>query len=114
MNQVYKFIPNGIALEKYAFDLTIREKVRRDLGVENKFVIGHAGRFNVQKNHEYLIDVFASLHKECNDAVLLLFGDGELRESMQQKVKSCIWKKAYISWEPLMRCKKCTKQWMFL
>lgn len=49
MNQVYKFIPNGIALEKYAFDLTIREKVRRDLGVENKFVIGHAGRFNVQK-----------------------------------------------------------------
>lgn len=87
VNQVYKFIPNGIALEKYAFDLTIREKVRRDLGVENKFVIGHAGRFNVQKNHEYLIDVFASLHKECNDAVLLLFGDGELRESMQQKVK---------------------------
>ena len=41
----------------------------------------------MQKNHEYLIDVFASLHKECNDAVLLLFGDGELRESMQQKVK---------------------------
>lgn len=37
--------------------------------------------------YEWLIDVFASLHKECNDAVLLLFGDGELRESMQQKVK---------------------------
>lgn len=86
-NQRYEFIPNGIALEKYAFDLTIRERVRRDLGVENKFVIGHAGRFNVQKNHEYLIDVFAALHSECNDAVLLLFGDGELREAMQQKVK---------------------------
>ena len=83
----YTFIPNGIELERYAFDSKIREEIRKDLGLEDKFVIGHAGRFNVQKNHTYLIDMFAALHDKCDDAILILFGDGELKSAMRQKVK---------------------------
>lgn len=69
----YKFIPNGIELERYAFDTETREKIRKDFGIENKFVIGHAGRFNVQKNHEYLIDVFASVHILWGDYLFCIF-----------------------------------------
>ena len=29
-----------------------------ELGIEDKKVIGHVGRFNPQKKHEFLIDVF--------------------------------------------------------
>lgn len=32
--------------------------MREKLGIENKVVIGHIGRFNLQKNHKFLIDIF--------------------------------------------------------
>ena len=28
-------------------------KIRRELGVKDKLVIGHVGRFNKQKNHDF-------------------------------------------------------------
>lgn len=86
-NQKYKFIPNGIALEKFSYNVSLRKEMRKKLGVEDKFVIGHAGRFNIQKNHEYLIEMFSALHSKCPDTVLLLFGDGELYKKIQDKVK---------------------------
>lgn len=43
--------------------------------------------YEVGKNHEYLIEVFSALHSKCPDAVLLLFGDGELYKKIQDKVK---------------------------
>ena len=84
----YKFIPNGIALEKFAYDALAREETRNRFGVLDKFVIGHAGRFNIQKNHEFLIEMFSALHNECEDTVLVLFGDGELYTAIQNKVKA--------------------------
>ena len=87
-NQKYKFIPNGVALEKFSYNASVREEMRKKLGVEDKFVIGHAGRFNIQKNHEYLIEMFSALHSKCPDAVLILFGEGELYTTIQAKVKN--------------------------
>ena len=81
-NQKYKFIPNGIALEKFSYNVSLRKEMRKKLGVEDKFVIGHAGRFNIQKNHEYLIEMFSALHSKCPDTVLLLFGDGKMYQAI--------------------------------
>lgn len=36
---------NAIDLERFRFNPSIRESVRRELGLEGKFVIGHVGRF---------------------------------------------------------------------
>jgi glycosyltransferase involved in cell wall biosynthesis len=82
----YTFIPNGIDLERFSFRPQARETIRKTLGVADNFVIGHAGRFSAPKNHIYLIDVFHELKKVCPDAVLLLFGTGELMESVQAHV----------------------------
>ena len=38
--QGYRFIPNGIEIERFYFDCNIREKVRTELGLEGKLVIG--------------------------------------------------------------------------
>lgn len=54
---------NGIDLSKYKFDSEMRERKRRELGVENKLVVGHVGRLNYIKNHKFLLDVFAELKK---------------------------------------------------
>lgn len=48
-------------------------------------MIGHVGRFMAQKNHMFLLDVFAEVHKLDEKAQLVLLGDGELMEAVKQK-----------------------------
>lgn len=55
--------------------------------LDNKFVVGHIGRFNNQKNHEFLIDIFCEIYKKNNKAVLLLVGTGPLEEKIKEKVQ---------------------------
>lgn len=83
-----KIIPNAIDAKRYRFDPQIREETARELGVEDKFVIGHVGRFTEQKNHSFLLDVFSQVAAEKTNSVLLLVGDGELRRRMEEKVKN--------------------------
>ena len=46
-------INNAIDLDKFAFNQEKRDILRKELGLEGKFVIGHVGRFMKQKNHEF-------------------------------------------------------------
>lgn len=84
----YLFVPNGIDLNAYHFDRDAREELREELGVQGKLVCGHIGRFNYQKNHEFLIDAFFRMHQDNENAVLLLVGEGELRNAVEEKVRS--------------------------
>ena len=77
---------NAVDTEKFKINNEIRNKLRKDLGIENKKVIGHVGRFNPQKNHEFLIDVFNEIYKNDKGTVLLLVGDGYLKEKIEEKV----------------------------
>ena len=79
-------INNAIDLQKFAFNEDIRNRVRKELNIEDKFVIGHVGRFMPQKNHEFLIETFNEIYKINKNAVLLLVGDGPLREDIEKKV----------------------------
>ena len=60
---------------------------RAGLGLPNGApVIGHVGRFAPQKNHDFLVDIFAQVARRRPEARLLLVGDGTLRESVELKV----------------------------
>ena len=83
-----KKINNGVRLNQFRFNTVIRQEVRNRLGIRDCFVIGHVGRFAYQKNHEYLIDVFAKVKKIVPSAILLLVGEGDLRNVVEQKVIS--------------------------
>lgn len=88
-NKKFKVLNNAIDTKKYIYSDEIRKKVRSELGVGNEFIIGHVGRFNYQKNHQFLIDIFAELKKEQNSNVkLLLIGDGEEIDLIKNKVES--------------------------
>lgn len=85
-----KFIPNAIDVDKFAFDMNIRESIRQELGIENKFVVGHVGRFAPMKNHSYMLEILEQcmkLEQEKNlpETVMMFLGDGPLKEEIQQK-----------------------------
>lgn len=84
----FEVIPNAIDMERFKYNEEIRNDKRKEMGLEDKFVIGNIGRFNLQKNHEFIIDVFYELQKENKNAVLMLIGTGELEEKIKQKVSN--------------------------
>ena len=79
-------VKNAIDLERFSFKPEVREKVRAELGIGGKFVVGHVGRFMYQKNHDFLIDIFCEVHRRESNSVLLLIGNGPLKEQIRQKV----------------------------
>lgn len=92
----YSVLPNGIELDKYDYNTRIREITRKELGLQNRFVIGHAGRFTDQKNHSFLLDIFKKVYEKDKTSTLLLFGVGELLDSMKEKAKRLCIDKAVI------------------
>lgn len=81
-----QILPNGIDLDYYKHDEEARLKLRQQFKIENKFVIGHIGRFNQQKNHKFLIEIFDRIQKLNDNSVLLLVGMGELENKIRKKV----------------------------
>jgi glycosyltransferase involved in cell wall biosynthesis len=64
-------------------------QVRAELGIPPKaYVVGHVGRFDPQKNHDFFVDIAAAITRRDRDAYFLLVGDGPLRDAVQQKVAS--------------------------
>jgi len=79
---------NAIDVDKFVYNENIREDKRKELGIDdNTLVIGHIGRFVAQKNHTFLIDIFNEVHKENENAILLLIGQGPLEEQIREKVE---------------------------
>jgi len=65
-----------------------RNSVRASLGLgQGDFVIGHIGRFDPQKNHSGLIDIFAKVAALRSSARLLLVGDGSLRAEIEERCR---------------------------
>lgn len=81
-----KVIRNGIDIEKYRFNECTREKIRKQLGVEDKLVIGHVGHYVRVKNQRFLIELMPQILKTNPDARLLMFGDGPDRDTLQSAI----------------------------
>ena len=79
---------NAIDVSKFSFQLEVRQRLRQSYALENCFVIGHVGRFNVQKNHSRLLDIFAEIAAADPQARLVLIGVGELEQAAKEKVRA--------------------------
>ena len=80
---------NAIDLDKFKYDEVVRKEKRKELNIDDDtLVIGHVGRFVEQKNHRFLIDIFNEVHKQNENSILLLVGQGPLMEKIKEKVKS--------------------------
>jgi len=80
----YKVFNNTIPVQQFRFSQADRVCLREKLGIErNCLVIGHTGRFTYPKNHDWLIRVFAELHRFQPKTRLLLVGDGPLEAEIR-------------------------------
>ena len=80
-------IKNAINAAAYRMNDTVRAAYIQELGLSGKRVYAHVGRFHPAKNHEFLLRTFQKIHHVQPDAVLMLIGDGELRESIVQQIE---------------------------
>ena len=81
-----KVFKTVIDTEKNRYQPELRAKTRKELGIENNIVIGHIGRLTAQKNTLFIIDVFSEIVKMEPKAILLIIGDGDLKESMLTRI----------------------------
>ncbi|MDP4121249.1 MAG: glycosyltransferase family 1 protein [Bacillota bacterium] len=79
--------PNAIDVKKYIYNEKIRNEVRKELDLDNKFTIIHVGNLRPEKNHEFLLEVFKSVLKEESNAKLLIIGKDYLNGAIQKRAK---------------------------
>lgn len=82
-------INNAIEVAKYQFSESSRNEMRSKLPIlDDEIVIGHVGRFDYQKNHSFLLDVFKeyiNINPKCK---LVLVGEGHLKENIINKIQN--------------------------
>jgi glycosyltransferase involved in cell wall biosynthesis len=78
---------NAIDVEQFVFNEEFRQELRTRYGINTEYVIGHVGRFSVQKNQSFLLESFKKLVEIRSDCTLVLIGNGELVNSVKQKAK---------------------------
>ena len=78
---------NGIYTDAISFNCEDRINIRNEFGLNDAYVLGHVGRLNYIKNHQFLIDVFYEFQKEHPNSVLLIVGDGEQKTAIVEKAK---------------------------
>ena len=80
-------LKNGIEYEKFAYSPITGKSIREELNLkEENFIVGHVGRFNHQKNHFFLVEIFSEIVKLNPHAYLLLIGEGPLKKEIQKRV----------------------------
>lgn len=80
-----QFLSNGLDLQAFRYSADDRQKVRKEFGIaDSTAVLGHIGRFNTQKNHAFLLRVFADYLETNPDAVLILVGVGDLENDIRR------------------------------
>ena len=82
-----QIIRNGIELERFRYNESVRKSYRKRLGVDDDtLVLGHVGRFSLQKNQMFDLELMRCLKRKSLKCKLILIGDGELKKELLNQV----------------------------
>lgn len=73
---------NALDIGRFSYSEIKRNMMREQLNAEKSYVIGNIGRMSYVKNHNFLLECFYEVQMKIQSALLLLVGDGELRENI--------------------------------
>lgn len=83
----YMILNNAINAKKFAYNIEKRREIRNSLHLTDETVIGHIGRFDKQKNHDFLLEVFNQVNRLDKNTKLCLVGEGKLENKIKEKVR---------------------------
>lgn len=87
-NNDFLVLNNGLDVSKYEFSEENRREIRKELKLDDETeVILHVGAFRKQKNHELIIKIFKEYQSLHNNSILVLVGDGELKQNIYNNIK---------------------------
>ena len=77
-------VNNFISIDNYEI-----KKLKKQFGLQEKTkIIGHVGRFDIEKNHKFILQLAQQLKKNNRDFKMLLVGTGPLKEEIQNRIKN--------------------------
>ncbi|GLX78198.1 glycosyl transferase family 1 [Thalassotalea insulae] len=79
--------PNAADLDAFIIDDEKATKLRQQLNINDKTVIGYVGAFVHWHGIDWFVDIIADKLKQYPDIVLLLIGDGVSFAPIQQRIK---------------------------
>ena len=82
-----RIVHNAVDLSRFYYSKEIRDRIRRELKILDKFVIGFVGALSYQKNPLLMIDIFAELKKIKENVYLIMIGDGVLYDRVVEYAK---------------------------
>lgn len=83
------FIANGVDTGKFAFDLTKREKIRKEFSItDNDIFVGHIGTIYSIKNQVFLVEIVAQMIKKTPNLKCIMVGEELERDEVEAKAKS--------------------------
>ncbi|MUV36911.1 putative glycosyltransferase EpsF [Lentibacillus sp. JNUCC-1] len=86
--QAHTYFPNVIDYEGFLESPVLNVKrFKREAQLEKRLVVGHVGRFIEAKNHAFMLPVLNQLRKRDPHVNLLLVGDGDLRDAIEEKAE---------------------------
>lgn len=86
--QRVQIIPNQVEIQEYVYNENVRNEYRKKFGFkEESFVIGNIGRFEKQKNHKFLLEIFQKVQERDKNAYLILIGSGKLENRIKAFIK---------------------------
>ena len=84
-----KVIKNGVNIDKFSYNESIRNKYRNILDVNKEtLLLGHVGRFSYEKNQEFIVEILNELVEEGINVKLLLIGTGETEDKVKKLVEN--------------------------
>jgi glycosyltransferase involved in cell wall biosynthesis len=83
-----RFVPNGLDVSRFKRDSGDRERLRRELGIDDKFVWLAVGRLTEAKDCPNLLNAFAAAAASDDRAVLMMVGRGDREEEVYAVAKS--------------------------
>ena len=83
----YVIMQNAIDANAFRYSIEKSKEYREKFDISEEYIIGHVGQFRVEKNHLFLIEVFAEILKIDEKCKLLLIGKGPQMEEVKIKVE---------------------------
>lgn len=84
----FTVINNGILSDRFKWNPETHKRIRERYGIsDDSLVVGNVARFELPKNHKFLIEIFSAIHKKLPNAKLMLVGTGSLEHEIREQVE---------------------------